>query len=363
MTGLITINDINNIGNRLQNYACFVLLNRFDKTINIVRKYGCEYKRFPDRKHYYLAKIYHSFLNLLSCVFHPHVAFYKNARRKNFKNFNSYITSGEFLKYNTDYKRIESSYERFFVGSDQVWNPSIPGNGMYINMLGFVHANAKKHSIAPSISQDNLSVGQKQIFANYLSTFSSISCREVQGAKLLEGILHRKVTTLLDPTFMLSSNEWDLVAKKPSFRVNDKFILVYFLGGINEKYKQIISYYSNYLGLPVVDILDQNSIYFTCGPSEFLWLVKNSSLILTDSFHGVAFSCIYNKKFKLLERTGGGDMNSRLTSIKKMLLINDDSFISSENFRETTLTSCFSKECLNIQKEVFMKYLKDAFAK
>lgn len=361
MTGLITINDNNNIGNRLQNYASFRLLSKFDKTLNIVRRYGCEYKRFPDRKNYYAAKIYHKFLNFIVGIVHPVKAYRKFRRLHNFSKFNSNISSSELLRYNTNYALINSKYDKFFVGSDQVWNPNLRGNGLYINMLGFVTDSKKKNSISASISQNTLTDEQSSLFKKYLSDFANISCREQQGSNLIKNVIHKDVVTLMDPTLMLTSNEWDVVAKKPRYKVPNDFILVYVLGNLTTEYKKIIKYYSEIYHKTVINILDECSPFYETGPSEFLWLIKKCSMVITDSFHGTAFSCIYKKNVKILERSGGSDMNSRLINIKNILCINDDSFVDITNYKSATLETTFSVERLNEEKNVFDLFLKKAF--
>lgn len=361
MTGLITINDNNNIGNRLQNFASFKLLSKYDKTFNIVRRYGCEYKRFPDRKNYYIAKIYHKFLNFISKIFHPRKALRKFRRSRNFSKFNSNILSSEVLRYNTNYTALNLKYDRFFVGSDQVWNPNVPGNGLFINMLGFVTDSKKKNSISASISQNILTDEQNCLFKKYLSDFANISCREQQGSDLIKNIVDKDVVTLVDPTLMLTSSEWDVVAKKPRYKVPNDFILVYVLGNLTTEYKKIIEYYSKIYHTTVINILDECSPFYETGPSEFLWLIKKCSMVITDSFHGTAFSCIYGKNVKILERSGGSDMNSRLINIKNILCINDDSFVDISNYKSTALETTFSAENLNKEKDIFDLFLKKAF--
>lgn len=358
MIGIITINDNNNYGNRLQNLATYFLLSKYDKTVNIVRHYGCEFKRFPDRKHYYLAKIYHFVKDTVFYFFHFKRYLIRRRRKKNFTRFNKCIRSGPKIGYKTKLTTLNKTFDLFVVGSDQVWNPNINGNGMYINMLGFCNDGNKKISLAASISQDSLTEAQINEFKNYLNDFKCISCREKQGSILLKSILNREIETLVDPTLVLKKEEWDCYCKKPSFlKKESKFMFVYLLGKKTNKYKEIINYYQTTLGLEVYEIMDELSTVFSSGPSEFLWLIKNSSFVITDSYHGTVFSCIYEKPFKILKRIGGEDMNSRLINLKNVLEIDDCSFIDESNYKQRPFDSVWNKEKLKVERARFYSYL------
>ena len=75
----------------------------------------------------------------------------------------------------------------------------------------------------------------------------------------------------------------------------------------------------------VINILDKDSVFYECGPSEFLYLEKHAFLICTDSFHSSVFAILYNRPFIVFDREeeNVGNMNSRLeTLISKLELKN-----------------------------------------
>lgn len=362
MIALITINDNNNIGNRLQNYAAFQLLKKYDTTFNIVRKYGCEYKHFPESDNSlkaFLRPIYYNFLEIL----HPKKYCLKLKRAKNFTRFNRLIANGETLKYNFDYNKINDKYQYFFVGSDQVWNPNLVGNGMFINMLGFCNDSRKKCSLAASISVDQLTDEQKEIFTRYLSDFSHISCREKNGSEMIESLINKKVVTLLDPTLMLDADDWKRIAKKPRFhKGNSPFVLLYFLGNITNDYENAIKQYSLKYNLRIVNILDYANKYYCCGPSEFLWLLMNSSLVLTDSFHGCVFSFLFDKPFKIFTRVSKGQsMNSRITNLAYTLKLPDSVFFDPCDDKTIDFKIHYDKTSLTNERNKFKGFLDGVF--
>lgn len=359
--GIITINDNDNIGNRLQNYAVFYLLSKKGIARNIVRKYNCENNgrgSFRVKTHLLLS-IFKSFL--LSLI-GKNAKKYKAKRYLNFVAFNKYIKNGDVLSRKTNYERLNKKYTFFVAGSDQIWNPNLFQNKMYINMLGFADEN-KRIALAPSVSSDILTKEQEEEFRKYLPFFKSLSCRESQGSKLIANIANRHCETLVDPTLVLTKVQWDAVSKKPSFHnQNKKYILIYFLSPIPEERMKSFREVAIKYDLEIVDIYDKNCIYYSCGPSEFIWLIKHSSLVFTDSFHGSVFSYIYNRPFRVFERTGKETMNSRLINLINKLNLDKKTYITGNHFDYEDLLAAekYDQASLNKETEAFNNYLDEA---
>ncbi len=357
MIGLITINDNENIGNRLQNYAMMKILSQYDITKNIVRNYGAEDKvTFNTRIILTLRKVIKRICNGLKVVIRhkPYLNYLK--RIDNFQKFNLLIDNGEVLSYDTDYNTLNSKYDIFVVGSDQVWNPTAQGNGMYINMLGFT-CPEKKIACSPSISIESLSVEQEQVFKMYLTDFKALSCREKQGSKLIESLVGRECKTLIDPTLMLAASEWNKIAKKPAFHDDTKkYLLVYFLGEQTKEYKNVIQEISCKYDLLIVDIYSRDSIYNSCGPAEFLYLIRNCVLVLTDSFHGAVFSYIYNKPLRIFDRKDEKmPMNTRITNLIDVLHLKN--VILDDDIEENIMDYSYDYSFLKGEQEKFKQYL------
>ena len=191
-----------------------------------------------------------------------------------------------------------------------------------------------------------------------------MSCREQQGSDIVTRLTGRECITLIDPTLMLSSEEWDNVSKKPIFHnENDKYILLYFLGELTKEYKDIIDNTSKRYNLKVIDIYDKNSKYYSCGPSEFIYMIKHCSIMLTDSFHGSVFSYIYNKPFRIFNRVGGSSMNSRLENLINVLHLSNNISINVDNFDLDHVLDepNYDKDVLKCEQKKFKDYLDKAF--
>src|SRR5699024_7908762 len=140
-------------------------------------------------------------------------------------------------------------------------------------------------------------------YKKILSNVDKISVREDAGKKIIEDIVGRNdVEVLVDPTMLLTADEWNKVAKRPKQLKTDKYILNYFLGELSEKRKAEIDRIAKENNCEVINILDKNSPFYCTGPSEFLYLEKHAFLVCTDSFHSSVFAILYNKPFIVFGR-------------------------------------------------------------
>ena len=140
---------------------------------------------------------------------------------------------------------------------------------------------------------------------------------------------------VLDPTLLLPREEWDKMAVTP--RIPEPYIFVYLLGN-NRSHRIMIKKIARQLNLKIVflphihfryNIADRNfgdyNLY-EIGPAEFIGLIKNAEMVITDSFHGCVFSIIYEKNFWALKRHEDIErvnMNSRLYTLFDNLGLND----------------------------------------
>lgn len=189
----------------------------------------------------------------------------------------------------------------YFCGSDQIWNTNC-GDFSNAYLLDFVENKSCCCAYAPSIGVTKLNVESEELLKQYITDYKKISVREKNSSCYLANMIGRNVDTVLDPVFLLGKDEWDKVAKPVDIREN--FVLGYFIGDVAgmRKYSQALA--KHYNGKVVV--INQNlrdlyiggrNVQYSAGPREFLWLIKNSSMVCTNSFHAVAFSLIFNQNF------------------------------------------------------------------
>ena len=311
---ILTINDISNFGNRLQNYALQrVLENLKLDVITLENKKILMNNSFVQTLK---TKIGNAIKNISKKPEHK--------RYINFIKFEQYINKYKTIVNSDNFpSKIITKFDYFITGSDQVWNPTF-GRLSDIDLLSFADST-KRISYAASFGINKLPQEYAYKTSKELKQFKYISVREDKGKEIVEELTGRKdVEILIDPTMLLHSEEWDKVSKQPTMLKCKKFILNYFLGELSEERRSEIERIAKENNCEIINILDKNSPFYECGPSEFLYLEKNAFLICTDSFHSSVFAILYNRPFIIFDREDKEEkMNSRLdTLIEKFKLKN-----------------------------------------
>ncbi len=312
---IVTLVGEYNNGNRLQNYALQqtlkkIMPNAQIETINI--NYNCS----PVRKIKQIIK---------NCI-KIFIKKYRQPSLKNFRIFNKNYIQFSAKKYDENYnfQKIANDYDFFVTGSDQVWNLNFITKNPDFYFLNFVPTE-KKLSYAASIGMNSLDHNQAETIKNYLKTFQQISVRENKAQKMLEDIGLTNIETHLDPTLLLTKEEWNLVAKKPIYELPNKYILLCMLGTISDEYRQKIKEISVINQIPIINMFDKNTKGISeSGPSEFVYLIKNASLVITDSFHATVFSLIYKTPIIHASRLGVQvfqNMTSRMKNLEDLFKI------------------------------------------
>jgi len=225
-------------------------------------------------------------------------------KRRKFKKFDDF--SKENLIITDKYLSTQALYnnppkaELYITGSDQVFNPNRQTHKKQAYFLDFTPIQTPKISYAASFGTDHIEEKYKAEIAGYLRKFDSLSVRENIGIKLISKLTGQEASETLDPTLLLDADSWAQV-ERPYKGLPQGYVLYYRLLGVGDDVAAIVA---EKLKLPLVMITDspQNKVgadfvIRDAGPGEFLWLYDNAEFIITNSFHGVAFSLIFNKQF------------------------------------------------------------------
>jgi hypothetical protein len=338
-----------NFGSSLQAYAMQAIIKKL--------KFNCEIIDYDEyRLRWKIRPFIHDLIFLGMRIFSPitkrifsspFIKFKKrDIQRSKFDLFdkNNYNLTAKSYSNSASIKKDMHNIYAVVCGSDQIWSPLLFDETMF---LDFVQTkNIKKISYAPSFGVSKLN-DNKKTYQTLLSSFDSLSIREDKGAEIIKDLTGKDVDVVLDPTLLLSRDDWDsLIDDKPI--INEPYVLCYLLGhenipkefidelSIKESVKIVcVSMYYNRV------VISEDAIVLDdIGPSEFLNLIKNSSFVCTDSFHGSIFSIIYQKQFFCFERFEKDDsknQNSRIYS----LLINHalgDRLLGRNQKHETTMS-------------------------
>ncbi|MBE6763358.1 MAG: polysaccharide pyruvyl transferase family protein [Ruminococcaceae bacterium] len=309
---IITLNGIKNLGNRLQNYAVQEILKERGHSVSSLLWCSAEENAtLLEKAKITLANILYVSNILTSKLYLKHIK--RNRRMLLCKEFNDkYINLNHkyFFKTTTMQNHV-SDFDYYCVGSDQIWNPFIVQNRDYFFM-----------QFAPSDKTFSFSasMGTIQIPSQYENTYKKgfehigkISVREADMQEFIFNLSGRESTLLLDPTLFLSREKWLAVSRPPHTVLPRKYVATYFLNEPTNSQRIHIEQYAKDNQLEVVDISGNYSDYV--GPSEFIHIIANADFIFTDSFHGTAFSLIFEKRFLVFQRNNMYNMSSRIVTV------------------------------------------------
>ncbi len=308
--GIVTINS-QNMGNRLQNYAVQESLKKLGFQVETINNAYCG-REVTTFKH-----------TLKICVLGRTLPFLFRKRREGFYRFNQkhiQMAEGEW-EYNKAPSGVCDRFDYFVCGSDQVWNPSFDfiSDNEYLTFA----RPEQKIAYAASFGVSEMSKEQLKNLGEKIGDYRAISVREDAGAELVKKASGKDAKVLLDPTMMLSKEDWLSIAEKPKFMPEKKYILTYFLGQKLSETKQKLMELARENDYKIIDLWDINKKkYFLTTPEEFVYLIANCSLMCTDSFHGSVFSILTGVPFLVQTRKDNAkNMNSRLeTLLDKMQL-------------------------------------------
>lgn len=209
-------------------------------------------------------------------------------------------------------------FDAYVVGSDQVWRPAY-SPGMPAFFLSFLNKedNVKRVAYAASFGVDNcdeFSANQLTEYATLLQRFDAVGVREDSAVKLCHQCFGTTAEHVIDPTLLLEKETYCQLVVQDNIPASNGNMMVYVLDKAPEK-QQIINAVASTRGLkPYTVMPEQNGVY----PPVTQWLrgFMDAEYVVTDSFHGVAFSIIFNKPFIAI---GNHDRGlARFTSVLKM---------------------------------------------
>ena len=215
----------------------------------------------------------------------------------------------------SDFYKLNDLCDGFVIGSDQVWNYGISSHAGYLYYLDFAADNKLKIAYAASLghSVDFAPESERAVISGYLSRFDGISVRESSGVDLLRECYGINSVQVLDPVFLADPMVWDeLIAKSDKKSLaNEKYLLTYILDPTEEKRSAILHIAKELGDLKVINVLDGLPWLFNKNKElmnlpncienvqveDWLFFIKNSEFVVTDSCHGLSFALIFKKPF------------------------------------------------------------------
>lgn len=223
---------------------------------------------------------------------------YRYLRRLNFNKFiKSYITP--------NCKPLTENFDCVVYGSDQIWRKQPYINNYNSMYFGKNDIATKLHiSYAASVVELPKHIDDKNDFLELISNLNSISVREYHTKEFIEQNSNLRVRVDLDPTLLLSGEQWLNYFKLKRIVLN-KYILIYDLqddfGTPTFSYAEIQKI-ADQNNLQIVRLRAKTSAFnskndrHTDGPIEFLSLIYFAEYVFTSSFHGLIFSLLFERQ-------------------------------------------------------------------
>jgi hypothetical protein len=319
--GILTFHRALNFGALLQTYGLQKAIEKFGEESEVI-DYRCRYLENHYDQFLYLKKLqfrvllYHLLKNQISIP-----------NKKAFRIFTEkyIISSREIYEQPNELQNIDYNYKSLIVGSDQIWNYN-QTNFDKSYFLDFVIDRRKKNAYAASFGFEFLPLNYESEYKKLLNSFNNLSVRESHGAEIIKKLLGVEVPVVLDPTMLLTKDEWSSISVESTNKEN--YILIYLLAE-SESIFQAAQNLSRKTGYKVVYINDKiikrkklkNII--SIGPCEWLGLIKNAKYLFTNSFHGVAFAINFGIDFFVELLPPPSKVNSRLLNILNLFDLNN----------------------------------------
>lgn len=381
--GIITLYHNNyNFGGLLQAYALPTAVKKYlgipAEQIDYLFLPEQETKTEKAKKNISISKI----INLVGFLFFNRLEKSNlNKRKKAFEQFMKDIPHSDRVYGYDNICESLKVYNTFICGGDQIWidckkMPWFRTEDSRVFTLRFVPDKVKKISYAPSMAVLELTEEFKKEFCIGVNRLDRVSVREKRSLPVLRKLTDKPVTVVVDPVLLLKESDWlkeiNCSGKK------GKYILCYLLSDSISQRKATtkLSKKLNYkiITFPHIlhNIVRKCDLFFgdirdySSGPREFIELIKNAEMVITDSFHACVFSMIFKTPFAVFERGNTdekGDMNSRIYDFLEEYhlenqLVTEKELTEMQEIPKIDFT--YAHEHWEKRREESLKYLKNA---
>ena len=366
--GILTFHASHNYGSVLQNFALQQVLTDLGcscETLNL--------RTETQKRIYSIASRKKGLKELLRNVL---TLPYRRKFHQKFAAFEDFIHHKLKLS-QTEYSSLEAiqrsqlNYDAIISGSDQIWNVRC-ADFDWSYFLDFPF-NGRKIAYAPSFGTNSSECDEPTTarIRRCLADYYAISTREQRSADFVKRCTDSPCEVLLDPTLLLTESQWQSALNLEPLK-SGNYILYYSLFPPDNTYHQITAEISRKLKLPVVVTLftKQDFLHlgfrrkYATGPIEFLNLLRGAKLVVTSSFHGTAFSVLFQKPFYSLY--GNSDM--RIGTLLAQVGLQNRS-VTPDSVKDVSLETCDQVDfqrahsLLRPYQQQSMEFLKKALEK
>lgn len=231
------------------------------------------------------------------------------------------LTDEKYFSFN-QLSKIEG-VDAFVCGSDQIWNKNLTKGSIDKSfLLEFANPDSKRISFAASAGSSRIKT-DAHLYSNSFESFNALGVREdTLQDDLLEIVNDKNVEVVLDPSLIINDysdvSRFDLVP-------DDDFIVTYVVGSNEtldffdksvEELKKHTKLKVIHLGAKPIESADENVL--DLGPQDWVAFLYKAKFVVTNSFHGTAFSINFQKQFIFVPNLNE-NLNSRQLTLLKSL--------------------------------------------
>lgn len=321
---LMTFHTPKNYGAVLQAFSLMSYLKKFSSDVKVI-----DYNTPNLRAKYPLKTKVRGIKQFIYWLLTRHTY---NSQKRKFEKFDLFVKEKLSLteRYESfsELKNNPPSADIVFTGSDQVFNPSRIEEERKAFYLDFVPNGVKKIAYAASFGVSEIPNDKTEEITEYLKSFNRVAVRENSGVRIMEKLGFNDSAEVLDPVFLNDAEFWRKNAK-PYYKRPEDYVFYYRL--MNSKESDGAAFnLAREKGLKLVVMTDgllkkrADTVLRDVGPEEFLFLLDNAKYVVTDSFHGVAFSLIFKKQFILSD--ANALTNDRALNLMRMFGIEKQAY-------------------------------------
>lgn len=354
---IITLQCIANYGTQLQAFATQEKLKEVFNDVKFIN-----YKR-EDSYGVGLIQHYAKGNIIRALAFIPSFFIWK----KKFGRFQSEYLCLEEKKYTTDqdFYTYVAEADVYITGSDQVWNSRWNQGIKKMMYLDFIPRDKPIYAYASSFGREYIDPSEVKATRKMISRYRYISVREKSGVNILQQQYnYNRVFHVLDPTLSFDGEYWRQVSKKYPLKIKKPYILVYCLKS-NQNLDRYVKKLGQLLGVPIYRLCTRIDQLLKVGRGilvpdifEFITLIDNAELVVTDSFHATAFSmnlntepiCVYPEEFSCRI----DDFLKLVNSIQRRLKSYDDFDIVTRHVDFGKVNQVLEKERNKVDKYLTM---------
>lgn len=354
--GVITFHRAINYGAVLQTYGLITTINTMAPGCKVI-----DYRGKCLENHYkpiYLPKNKNKLKSFVKCVIKYPITV---KRRKVFSQFVSkYIPVTEEIYDENTIGQANAQFDSYITGSDQVWSPKTVGFDP-VYFLTFAREQ-RKNSYAASFGIQEIPKNLQEEYKKRLSGYRHISVREESAMPIIRDLLPgSKPERHIDPSLLLNAPQWEKLAAVPK----DRNYVLLFTVNMPQKLISFARSLAAVKGIKIIYINDkpifcEKGIVYrrTASPEEFLGLIKYADYVVTNSFHGTAFSINFKKNFYVELDTKSG-RNTRAESLLRILDI-DGREVTEDIYNgiDSEIDWSHVEQVLGKEREKALQYLK-----